>query len=192
LETLNGKCLDVEILATLNWLSVSFDRLTGQKNHFMSRGFGAVQRKIAEILTANPDDGFTVPELCWAVYGVSPPEKRHRVSVLRAAKALMATRPEIGWTGASGYGLAFFNITSVMSYARARIKATRWASDIDTLLAPGGSHYNDIVEGGEWWLRVQVWIARQDNDTARLAELQPMIDAERQKIQALMAMFRRG
>jgi hypothetical protein len=158
----------------------------------MSRGFGTVMRKIAEILAANPDDGFTVEELCRVVYGVSPPEKRHRVSVLRAAKALAEVRPEIGWTGASGYGLAFFNITSVMSYARAQIKATRWASDIDTRLAPGGSHYKDIIEGGEWWLRVQVWTAEKNNDTARLAELQPLLDAERQKMQALMAMVLRG
>jgi hypothetical protein len=158
----------------------------------MSRGFGTVQRKIAEVLAANPDDAFTVEELCRTVYGVSPAEKRHRVAVLRAAKALAEKRPEIGWTGSSGFGLAFFNITSVMSYARARIKATRWSSDIDARLAPGGRHYKDIVEGGEWWLRVQVWTARMNNDTARLAELQPMIDVERQKVQAIMAMCLRG
>jgi hypothetical protein len=159
----------------------------------MSRGFGTVQRKIAEMLAANPDDAFTVEELCRAVYGVSPPEKRHRVSVLRAAKALVEKRPEIGWTGASGYGLAFFNSRSVMSYGRARIKTQRsWGEDINARLAPGGRYYKEIMEGGEWWLNVQVWTARQDNDTARLTELQPMIDAENQKIQAFMAMVLRG
>jgi hypothetical protein len=158
----------------------------------MSRGYGTVMRKIAEILTGSPDDGFTVEELCRTVYGVFPPEKKHRVAVIRAAKALAEKRPEIGWTGASGYGLAFFNITSVMSYARARLKAARWPIDIDTRLAPGGRNHKDIVEGGEWWLRVQVWTARMNNDTARLAELQPMIDAERQKTQAFMAMYLRG
>jgi hypothetical protein len=159
----------------------------------MSRGFGTVMRKIAEVLAANPDDAFTVAELCRAVYGVSPPEKRHRVAVLRAAKALAEKRPEINWFGSSGFGLAFFNQGSVMSYARARLKSggcpDHW---IRSSLAPGGAHYKEIVEGGAWWLHIQEWIARQDNDTARLTELQPLLDAQRQKMQAFMAMVLRG
>jgi hypothetical protein len=143
----------------------------------MSRGFGTVQRKIAEVLAANPDDAFTVAELCWQVYGEYSAEKKHRVAVIRAAKALIEKRPDIGWTGSSGYGLVFFNQGSVMSYARARLKADRCWDDIDKSLAPGGRDHQYIVEGGAWWVRVQVWIAKQNNDGARLAELQPMGDA---------------
>jgi hypothetical protein len=90
------------------------------------------------LLATNPDDAFTVPELCREVYGESAielrstdqcdgshsaTEKKHRVAVLRAAKALIKTHPEINCFGSTGFGIAFFNQASVMSYARARLKA---------------------------------------------------------------------
>src|ERR1700693_2983195 len=159
----------------------------------MSRGLGAVQRKIAEVLAANPDEAFPVEELSQQIYAV-PAEKKHRVSILRAAKALK--NRSFGWTGSSGFGYVFFNVASVMSYGRARLKARgHWAGDIDARLAPGGDHYKDIGEGGQWWLRVQKWTAELNKDTARLQELKPMLDAmeeaRRQEMAAMMSMFRR-
>ena len=50
----------------------------------MSKGFGAVQRKIAEVLAKDIDDAFRVDELCREVYGNDLPEKKQRVSVIRA------------------------------------------------------------------------------------------------------------
>jgi hypothetical protein len=108
-----------------------------QKKHLLSRGLGAVQRKIAEVLAANPEDAFLVEELCSEVY-------------------------------------------------------KQWSLGNRGTACTGGDKYKEIIEGGEWWLRVQEWIARQNNDTARLAELLPMIAAEKQKAQAFMAMFLRG
>jgi hypothetical protein len=142
-------------------------------------------------LDAKVDEAFTVYELCREVYGASA--KKHRVAVIRAAKGLLKTRPDLGCLGCSGFGFAFFHQSSVMSYARARLKASgRWAGDIDARLAPGGDEYEKVAEGGAWWLRVQKWIAHQANDVARLEELKLMPDTEEQERAAIMAMlFRR-
>jgi hypothetical protein len=160
----------------------------------MSRGLGTVQRNIAEVLAANPDDAFTVEELCQQVYTVFA-EKKHRVSILRAAKALAEKNRSFGWTGSSAFGYVFFNVASVMSYGRARIKAGghRYIGDIDGRLAPGERYHKYIAEGGEWWLLVQKWTAEQNKDTARLRELKPMLDAMEeargQEMAALIRMF---
>jgi hypothetical protein len=160
----------------------------------MSKGFGTVQRKIAEIMAANVDDAFRTDELCRKVYGYKHwVEKKERVSVIRAAKALMKKRPDIEWVGSSGPrgGLVFFNQGSVMSYARARLKS--WGLPdhvIREQLAPGGGRDTEIAEGGSWWLRVHEWIANQNNDKARLEELKPMLDAQKAQTAAWMAMAR--
>jgi hypothetical protein len=159
----------------------------------MSKGFGSVQRKIAELLAANVDDAFRVDELCWKVYGEYRVEKKWRVSIIRAAKALVKKRPDLDWTSSSGPrgGLAFFNRGSVMSYARARLKARGLPeSQIQVHLAPGGWAHEYIAEGGAWWLHVQEWIANQSNDQAKIAQLKPMLDAQKQKAAAIMARLR--
>ena len=161
----------------------------------MSKGFGSVQRKIAEVLAANVDEAFRVDELCRVVFGDVPIEKKHRVSVIRAAKALMKTRPELAWAGSSGpgMGVVLYNQANVMSYARARLKAEadRYTDDpIHKRLAPGGDEHKYIVEGGVWWLHVQEWIAKQNNDQARLEELKPMLEAQEQESRARMAELR--
>lgn len=159
----------------------------------MSKGFGAVQRKIAEVLAANVDEAFRVDELCWKVYGEYLVEKKQRVSVIRAAKALVKKRPDLDWMGSSGPrgGLAFYNRGSVMSYARARMKSWGYReSRIDKGLKPGGLEHEYIAEGGAWWLHVQEWIAKQNNDQSKLEQLKPMLDAQKQKAAALMGMLR--
>jgi hypothetical protein len=158
----------------------------------MGKGFGSVQHKIAEILAANVDDALRVDELCWKVYGEYLVEKKHRVSVIRAAKALVKKQPDLDWMGSSGPrgGLAFYNRGSVMSYARARLKARGLPeSQIQVHLAPGGWAHEYIAEGGAWWLHVQEWIANQSNDQARLEQLKPMVDAQKQKAAAMMRML---
>ncbi len=54
----------------------------------MSKGFGAVQHKIAKVLAENTDDAFRVDELCREVFGEHLVEKKQRVSVIRAAKSV--------------------------------------------------------------------------------------------------------
>lgn len=119
-----------------------------------------VQRKIAEVLARDVDDALRLDELCREIYGEANVRKKHRVSVIRAGKWLLKTRANLGCIGSSGFGLVFFNQGSVMSYARARLKASGYYDDrIRSDLAPGGYEYGKIAEGGAWWLRVQLWIA---------------------------------
>ena len=158
----------------------------------MSKGFGSVQRKIAGVLAANVDDAFRVDELCREVFGEVLIEK-NRVSVIRAAKALMKKSPELAWVGSSAPGMGFvlYNQANVMSYARARLKADGHSDDrIHAGLEPGGDEHKNIVEGGVWWLHVQEWIAKNNNDSARLAELKPMLDALEQESAARIAELR--
>jgi hypothetical protein len=159
----------------------------------MSKGFGSVQRKIADLLAASVDEAFRVDELCRIVFGEVLVEKKHRVSVIRAAKALMKTRPELAWAGSSGPGMGFvlYNQANVMSYARAWLKAVGYPDDqIRMDLQPSGDAHKNIVEGGAWWLHVQEWIANQNNDQARLEELKPMLEAQEQESAARMAELR--
>jgi hypothetical protein len=77
----------------------------------MSKGPGRVQRKIDSILASNLDDSFTVEELCQRVYEHSQIQKRHRVAVIRAAKAVIKRHPDVVcWHSESrGRTLVFFN-----------------------------------------------------------------------------------
>ena len=63
----------------------------------MSRGPGRIERAIAAILDAEPDNAFTTEDLCERVYpGVNRVEKKHRVAVLRAANKLIKRRDNTG------------------------------------------------------------------------------------------------
>ncbi len=52
----------------------------------MSRGPGRIQRKIVDLIAANPDGAWTKAGLCQHVYGLV--EKRHRVAVIRASERM--------------------------------------------------------------------------------------------------------
>jgi hypothetical protein len=79
-----------------------------------------------------------------------------------------------------------------MSQARARLKSFGCPEHlIRKRLSPGGCDYeHDVKEGGALWLRVQERIAKEHNDTARLEELKPLLDAKKAEFAALMAMAR--
>lgn len=127
----------------------------------MSKGLGRVQRKIAEILARDLDDAVRTDDICREIYGEDI-QKKHRVAVIRAGKALAKKRPEIGWDGGSGNdALTFFHQGSVLSRAKARFKALRYnyfTPDIDEAFAPGGSWWHkQIIEGGLYWQRTEAW-----------------------------------
>ena len=87
----------------------------------MSRGAGRVERAILAAVRAEPDNAFTVADLCDRVYpGVNRIEKKHRVSVQRAMKnAAKRSNGDLGlWTeGSFGYGkLVLFGRYNVLSY----------------------------------------------------------------------------
>jgi hypothetical protein len=133
----------------------------------MSKGFGVVQRKIIEFLDGDGDGAFRTDELCARIYGW-PVQKKHRVAVIRAAKAVVAKRPDLAFFGSSGpdQGLVFYHQGSVMSYARARLKARGYGAErIREGLAEGGFEYRYIQPGGSWWLKVQEWISRNSSSS---------------------------
>ena len=63
----------------------------------MSRGPGYVERAIKQVFEAEPDRVFTTEELCTRVFGTTTKkiEKKHRVSLVRAAKHLL--KREADW-----------------------------------------------------------------------------------------------
>jgi hypothetical protein len=95
---------------------------------FMSKGPGRVSRAIEAALDAEPDNAFTVEDLCDRVYrGINRVEKKHRVAVLRAAKAIVARHPDLDCMTSEGLGtLVIFNRSCVMSYAMARLKTDQF------------------------------------------------------------------
>jgi hypothetical protein len=90
----------------------------------MSRGLGCVARIIKELFANNPDLAFAVPDLVDHCYpGTAEPEKKHRVSVLRAARSIVATDPD--WAAEAGHAqggaIVFFNQASAQSRALAQL-----------------------------------------------------------------------
>ena len=163
----------------------------------MSKGPGRIQRTIDAIFKDNPDSAFTVEELCCRVYGDGKREKRHRVAVIRAAKAVIKNLPDIviwnaEWRGGT---LIFFNHRSVMSYAIARLKGDSiehcWRSHALTdyearrILREDERYVALIAPNGQWWRYVQEWIAEEDGDSATFERLKASREAE-EKAQAAM------
>lgn len=153
----------------------------------MSRGPGRIERAIADILDAEPDNAFTVEDLCRRVYGIERVEKKHRVAVLRAAATLGKRRDTLCWTQSDppGATCVYYNIDNVMSYAMARLKAEdpyeygttcrKTEADLRAKLAKGGNHHKDVVRGGAWWRHTQQHIAqlkaKRSGNTRLLAKL---------------------
>jgi hypothetical protein len=70
----------------------------------MSKGPGQVEQIIEAVFKAEPDNAFTIEDLCDRVYPGEPIEKKHRVSVLRAAKKVAKRRGEIDTMTGEGLG----------------------------------------------------------------------------------------
>jgi hypothetical protein len=162
----------------------------------MSKGLGRVQREIDSIFRLEPEGAFTVEDLCWRIY-VCLGEKRHRVAVIRAAKAVAKRHPGIHWwrSERAGSTLIFFHHDDVISYALARLKSDPWCDDDDKVLWQklGKEEYQELVKpGGSWWLHVQEWTAKRDNDAARLEELKPLLDAQQKRLDASAASLRQA
>src|SRR4051812_10913423 len=134
----------------------------------MSQGAGRVERAIIAAVQAEPDNAFTVADLCDRVYpGINRIEKKHRVAVQRAMKSVTSrSHGELAlWTeGFWGYGkLVLFGRYNVISYAMARLKADPFnnyrsndprvhaarisgESDIRTMIEPGGEKFDLVAE----------------------------------------------
>lgn len=147
----------------------------------MSRGPGKIERAIDAIFRDRPDNAYSVEDLIDSIYsGVNRIEKKHRVSIIRAAKSVCAKSPDWTWyiSEIRGGPLVFFHYYNAHSYTAARLKAdflngyrhkdTRrpWTTtsdhDIRAMMEPGGKYYDYVKEGGAWWRHVQLRIAERD------------------------------
>jgi hypothetical protein len=151
----------------------------------MSRGPGKIERAVEAIFRDFPDNAYTVEDMIDRVYsGINRIEKKHRVSILRAAKRICVRSDEWTWLISGGLGgtLVFFSPYNVMSYAAARIKGEEIGNDYrshdqrrrryphwksktdqdvqDALL--NGRETKNVVEGGAWWRHVQMNVAARD------------------------------
>jgi hypothetical protein len=63
----------------------------------MSWGMGHVQRLLVQLLETHPCQEFSTSELCEHIYGKVEIEKKHRVAVIRAIKALSRGRILLIW-----------------------------------------------------------------------------------------------
>jgi hypothetical protein len=86
----------------------------------MSRGPGRIERAIRVLLDAHPDLAFVTDELVEHCYpGISAIERKHQVSVLRAAQKVVTVDPDWSTREAEnqGHGWVFFNRANVQSYS---------------------------------------------------------------------------
>lgn len=73
----------------------------------MSKGLGRLERAIVEASNADPDNAFSVGDLCDLIYSVEP-EKKHRVAVLRAMKNVVARNSDYAIEIQQGVGAAIY------------------------------------------------------------------------------------
>jgi len=162
----------------------------------MSRGPGKLEQAIEAVFVAEPDDAHTTEDLIDRVFpGLNAVEKKHRVTVIRAAKKVSM---RLGWRWERkrtlGKGLVFFNSYSLMSYGmmmqksesynlyrtgdpRMPLRAQKSAEELRRRLEPGERDHGYIAEGSYAWRRVQLWIAERDGDTETADKIRNEINA---------------
>ena len=133
-----------------------------------------IEQAIEQVFAADPDNAFTIYDLCQRVYpGLGEPEKKHRIAVIAAAKRLVERQGSSLdiWRGDTpGRRLVFYNFERLTSYAMARMKSGwLWCrssdEEIRATLAPGGNHHECVVEGGAWWRHWQLYLAEAKGET---------------------------
>lgn len=156
----------------------------------MSKGPGKVACALEAIFANEPDNAFTIEDLCDRVYqGVDQIEKKHRVAVLRAVHVLAKRDVNLDYARSEHLGrtVIFYRGDRVLSYAMARLKADflnqyrsvgSRHSQIDTeadlraRLQPGGQDQHLVLPGGAWWRHTEMFVAKRDGDAERFAELE--------------------
>jgi hypothetical protein len=156
----------------------------------MSKGPGKIQRAVEALFIAQPDTAFTVEDLATASFpGINHIEKKHRVSVLRAAaKASVRT----GWSHMTAEALGgmaiFFNQRSTRSYVLAKARARFPDQDAATLSEwlESGRKSNGAIEklrangkpGEAYDLHVRLFIAQLGGEEEAIESLRRQIDAK--------------
>lgn len=171
----------------------------------MSRGPGRIERAILAAFEADPDNAFTTRELIERAFpGLNRSEKKHQVSVLRAAKKMIARGNGFDfWKGEClGGQLVFFNRYNVLSYAMARLKADflnqycsedpripdwckKTEKDLRDMLAgrgrQGPRYLGLVSKGGVWQQVVAANIAERDGNAKRAVAIRAKLRADFQK-----------
>src|SRR3954468_3303696 len=148
----------------------------------MSRGPGRIERAIEDAFKANPNCAFTGEELVLLVFrGVNRVEKKHRLSVFRAANTVakrLLWRTMKG--GDTGDGRTFYNPVDVRSYVQAHLrylqrdylrygKTERLEQELaaldDESIEVSWRHY--MKPSGAWWEWVELERCRRSGDDAR-------------------------
>ena len=150
----------------------------------MSRRPGRIEQALVAIFDGERDNAFTIQDLCeriWPDVYQDPQagriERKHRATVIRAARNIARQRPEIQCLHGERLGreLVFFRHDEVMSYAMARLKADRfqryrgkdprlhWSKDEGDLRREldDESHRTLIGPGGAWLRQVEMFLARR-------------------------------
>jgi hypothetical protein len=150
----------------------------------MSKGPGRVSRAIEAVLKAEPDNAFTVEDLSDRIYrGINRIEKKHRVSVLRAAKAIVARCPDLDWMAGDclGGAVVIFNRYRVSSYAMARLKTdnlNRYRSN-DKRTTRLVSGWYRKARGLPAPAKGKVWVETHHNATE--ADLRAQLESDRHR-----------
>lgn len=164
----------------------------------MSRGPGSVERAIVDAVRREPDNAFTTEDLCRIVYRRSKrPQKKHRVSVLRAMRNAIERDPNMalyrGW-GLPGELVAIYHRYNPHSLGMAHLKcelpyrypsyrlldlaeALRQQEDdrsareqkLRHLMRPGGSYGRYLEADGQWTKAVERACFERDCDPEMLA-----------------------
>jgi hypothetical protein len=134
----------------------------------MSKGPGRIEQAIADVFTRHPDRAFTVDELAtFAFPGVNLAEKKHRVSIIRAANKVAE---RLHWTGRRaqrrGGQLVFSNLLNVRSYRLGMLRRDycyndKALHDVETLLE---KEREKLEPGGVWHLHVEINRAELQGD----------------------------
>jgi hypothetical protein len=176
----------------------------------MGKGLGTVGRAIEAALIAEPDNAFTVDDLCDRVFpGINRIEKKHRVSVIRAATSVAKRRANLSWWRSEHLGgtMIYFTADNVMSYGMARHKSgflyhyrstdrrrhgyERTEQQLRALLSEGGKDHRNVVPDGVWWRHVEMWKAEQSGDTKTVEKLQAESDSAKAALMASMPLKRK-
>jgi hypothetical protein len=158
---------------------------------------GKIEKRVRALLAAEPDNAFTIEDLCEHAYGRA--EKKHRVAILRVVRRIIAAEPRYAtWeSDRRGREWVLLDRTNVHSYAMARLKsdtnegyrgkgfmarrprATSRAEAEAPLRKELQREGNQelIREGGVWWGHVEEARALVSGDTERAATIRAENDA---------------
>jgi hypothetical protein len=152
----------------------------------MSRGPGRIERALAAIFDAEPENAFTSEELCARIYSTHgvPIQTKHHISLIRAAKTLAKRRPEIIWFRSQirGSELVFARQDNVTSYTLGQLKRTwgcrGWDDDeLRAILAAPSRFWAELVPS--WARDVEIFLAARDGDIAKTMQLRDAAERER-------------